>query len=82
MSDEYIKRSQVTGKKYDYFSKDVIRLLNPYQCAYYLDQNVELIDIYTSKDRNTGKPVLVYVFDRASSREAFSKWCEREHKGV
>ena len=25
---EFIKRSPITGRKYDYFSEDVIRLLN------------------------------------------------------
>ena len=78
MDDEFIKRSQVTGKRYDYFSKDVVRILNIDQAAMYIKNDVELIDIYTSQDRNTGKNVLVFVFDKNSSKECYDLWCKRK----
>lgn len=76
--DEYIKRSAVTGKKYDYFSKDYVRIVNPRQSMAYLSNGAELIDIYTSRDRTTGKPILIYVFTRESTKELYDAWCNHE----
>ena len=45
---------------------------------FYLDNDVELIDIYTSRDRNNDKPILTFVFDRNSSKRVFDLWCKRE----
>ena len=28
MGTEFIKRSPITGRKYDYFSKDILRIVN------------------------------------------------------
>lgn len=78
MSDSFIRRSQVTGKKYDYFSKDLVRIVNIDQAAAYLKHEVELIDIYTSQDKQTKKNILVFVFDKESSKECFDLWCKHE----
>lgn len=73
----FIKRSQVTGKKYDYFSDQIVRVLNLKQAMAYLNFGVELLDIYTSRDKED-RPVLVFVFDRESSREAYDLWCKHK----
>ena len=77
MADEYWKRSSVTGKKYNYFSNDIVRILNIDQAAAYLKHDVELIDIYTSYDKNK-KNILVFVFDKNSSKECYDLWCKHE----
>ena len=68
--------SKITGKKYN--AKDCVRILNIQQVAAYLDNEVELLDIYISKDRNTEKKILVYIFDRENSKQAYDLWCKRE----
>ena len=68
--------SKVTGKSF-YWS-DVVRLLNAQQVAFYLSKNIELLDVYPSKDKDTDKPLLVFVFDRKASREAYDLWCKRK----
>ena len=78
MAEEFWKRSSITGKKYDYFSKDNVRILNIDQAAAYLKNDVELIDIYVSNDKTSGKNILVFVFDRESSKPFFDLWCKHE----
>lgn len=68
--------SKITGKKYRV--KDCVRILNIQQVAAYLDNDVELLDVYVSKDRNTDKKILVYIFNREESKEAYDLWCKRE----
>lgn len=74
---KFIKRSPVTQKKYDYFSNDIIRVLNLRQAMGYLNYGVELLDIYTSRDKDDN-PVLVFVFDKESSKPAYDLWCKHE----
>ena len=78
MSDKvsYMKRG-ITGKKYDYFSKDVVRILNIRQSIWYFENGVELLDIYLSQ-REEGEKVLVFVFDKESSKPYFDLWCKRK----
>lgn len=73
-----MKRSPVTGKKYDYFSKDVIRIVNIYQAMAYLSNGAEVIDIYTSQDKDTKKPILIFVFNRNDTKPLFDLWCKHE----
>lgn len=68
--------SKVTGKKY--IAENCVRILNPQQVAAYLDYGVELLDIYISKDKITDKKILVYIFNRNDSAEAYDLWCKRE----
>lgn len=70
--------SEVTGKTYD--TSKVVRILNVQQIIMYLKHGVELLDIYASEDFKTGKPVLVGLFDRAKSYEAYDLWCKHELK--
>ena len=74
----YIKRSPVTGKKYDYFSKDIIRIVNLMQAMAYISNGAEVIDIYTSKDLKTEKPILIFVFNREATKQLYDAWCKHE----
>lgn len=70
--------SSVTGKSYD--ATSVVRILNTQQVIAYLNNGVELLDLYPSVDSKTEKPLLVYIFDRNESRAAYDLWCRRELK--
>lgn len=67
-----------TFKPTEYKIQDAIRIVNPLQIAAYWKNGLAPLDIYPSRDRESGKPVLVAVFDRAASKEYFDKWCKRE----
>ena len=64
MADEFWKRSPVTGRKYDYFSKDVVHLVNLAQCDYYMNEcGVMPLDIMLTDDRKRpGKKIVLFCF--------------------
>lgn len=73
---EYVT-STVTGKTYAL--QDVVRILNTQQIIAYIKYGIELLDIYPSIS-NAGTPILVYIVNRADSKEAYDKWCKGELK--
>lgn len=77
----FIKRSPITGRKYDYFSDDTIRLLNFQQAFFYIDDmGIIPLDIVLSDDRkHPGKKVILFLFSRAETQSAYNIWCERKH---
>lgn len=68
-------KSNFTGKTYD--PANAVRILNMQQVAAYLNYGVNLIDLYSSKDKN-GKPILVFIFNREETKEAYDLWCNHE----
>lgn len=71
-----IVMSDSTGKMYA--PSDAIRILNIDQVIGYLRYGVELLDVYPTKDIKSGKSLLVFLFDRKASKEAYDKWCKYE----
>lgn len=69
-------KSNFTGKSYD--PSKSCRILNMQQLAFYMDNSVELLDLYVSKDYKTKKPILVGVVDKTDSYEAYQMWCDRK----
>lgn len=78
--DVYMKVSELTGKKYNLFG--IIRILNPKQAAYYVNNGLELLDIENSFDRKTGDPVFVFYFDRESTRDVYDAWCKKKNDQI
>mgnify|MGYP004483211885 CR=1 FL=1 len=76
MNDSERIISTRTGKTY--FPNKVVRILNIQQIIAYLNYGVELLDIYPSIDYKTKKPLLVCLFDRENSKEAYDLWCKRQ----
>lgn len=74
--NQYIRRSAITGKKYDVFD-DVLILVNPSQSAYYVSLGLNLLDVRLGSDKKTGNPILLYLFKRSETKEAFDMWCKR-----
>lgn len=73
--DEYIKRG-ISGRKYDYFSKDYVRILNLQQIDFYINEfNVTPIDVVISDDRkNPDKKVVLFVFKKDETYDAYDAW--------
>jgi len=44
----------------------------------FISNGAELIDIYTSKDRKTGNPILIFVFDKESTKDLYELWMKHE----
>lgn len=69
-------KSNFTGKTYD--PNKAVRILNMHQAAAYMNNGVTLIDLWPSKDVKTGKPILVFIFDREESKEVYDLWCNHK----
>ena len=75
---DFYKKSSITGKEYNVFK--VVRILNVKQAAYYMYRGLDLLHIELSKDKYTDAPVLVFYFDRNSSKNIFDEWCNQRDK--
>lgn len=69
-------KSNFTGKTYD--PNKSCKILNMQQLAFYMSNEVELLDLFVSKDYKTKKPILVGVVDKAASYEAYQLWCDHK----
>ena len=63
-----------------YDNKDVVRIFNPKQRDLYLMNGIMPKDIYTSIDTKTDDKILVYIFSKEETREAYAKWLNYELK--
>lgn len=59
----------------EYNIKDIVRIINPKQCRFYLKNGVYPIDIYTSIDVKTGDDIVVMIFFKHESYPLYQKWC-------
>ncbi len=82
MAEEFWKRSPVTGRKYDYFSKDVLRIVNLQQVDYYMNEcGIVPLDIVLSDDRKCpGKKIVLFCFSREETKQAYNQWVEMGKK--
>lgn len=69
-------KGKFSGK--EYYASEAIRILDPAQAAAYWVNDVIPLDIYPSKNWETGKPILVFVFKRNETKEVFDRWCKHE----
>lgn len=63
---------------FTYNNKDVVRIYNPKQRDLYLMNGIMPKDIYTSVDSGTDEKILVYIFLKEDTREAYNKWLNYE----
>lgn len=71
-------KSNLTGVTYN--SKEVVRIFNPKQRDLYLMNGIMPKDIYTSIDDKTDDKILVYIFAKEDTKEAYKKWRSYELK--
>lgn len=76
---EFYRKSALSGETYDVFDKDVIKILNPLQSAFYVSRSIPILDVRLSTD-NIGRPILVYLFRRSLTKEVFDEWCRQKEK--
>lgn len=69
-------KSDLTGK--EYCPSDVVRLVNVRQLLFYMNHNVEILDIYPSKDFKTNEDILVFIVNKKDSQEVYKKWMMRD----
>lgn len=65
---------------FSYNTNDVVRIKNPKQRDLYLMNGIMPKDIYTSIDEKTDEKILIYIFEKGDTREAYEKWCNYELK--
>ena len=65
---------------FTYDNKDVVRIINPKQRDLYLMNGIIPKDIYVSVDKESDEKILVYIFLKEDTREAYSKWRNYELK--
>lgn len=69
-------KSSMTQRILD--SEDNIVIVNPKQAAFYWSvKQIVPVHIYPSEDRNTGEPIIVFVFQRSATQEAYREWLDR-----
>lgn len=62
----------------EYYASEAIRISNPLQAACYWENGLVPLDIYSSRNPETHKPTIVFVFNRAESKPLFDLWCKKE----
>lgn len=63
-----------------YSSADAIRILNAKQAAFYWANGCAPVDVYISKNFDTGEPLIVYIFSRQATQDTgvYDSWCKRK----
>lgn len=55
-----------------------ICIINPKQAAFYWgDKGIHPYDIYPSKENKTGQDIIVFVFNRDETYDAYQEWVNR-----
>ena len=55
-----------------------ICIVNPKQAAFYWgEKGIDPIHIYPSVDNKTKQPIIVFVFNRLDTHNAYKEWIER-----
>lgn len=71
-----IIKSKMTNRDIDF--DDNIIIVNPKQAAFYWEEKqIQPVHIYPSRDRNTNEPIVVFVFKRSVTQDAYQEWKDR-----
>ena len=69
-------RSGMTNRDLDF--EDNIVIVNPKQAAFYWgEKNIVPVHIYPSRDNKTNEPIVVFVFQRSATKDAWAEWQNR-----
>lgn len=72
--------SVTTGRTYE--SSRTVRIVNVKQVCFYVDRYIYPVDFFSSLDRKTGEPILVFLFYKDETYEAYTEWKNRLHKEI
>lgn len=68
--------SYVTGK--DYYTHEVVRIVNVKQALLYMKHTCDLFDLYVSTDYNSNEPIFCFIFSKEQTKPYFDLWCRHE----
>lgn len=69
-------KSGMTNRTLDF--EDNIVILNPKQAAFYWEEKqIQPVHIYPSRDKATNEPIIIFVFSKSTTQEAYKEWLER-----
>lgn len=70
-------KSSMTNRVVDF--DDNIIIVNPKQAAFYWEEkNIAPVHVYPSRDKNTNDPIIIFVFKRSETQDAYKEWVERK----
>jgi hypothetical protein len=70
-------QSSLTGEFFD--EKDCVRIVNPKQAAvYWSEYGIKPFSIYPSKDLNDNSPIIVFLFSKSRTKDAYEKWTKQK----
>ena len=70
-------KSGMTNRVVDF--DDNIIIVNPKQAAFYWEEkNIAPVHIYPSRNKNTDEPIIIFVFQRSATQDAYKEWVERK----
>ena len=64
----------------EYYTSDVVRIVNSRQAAAYLEHGAKQLDVYGSRDYKTNEPIVVFIFNRSDTKDLYDLWCNHEQK--
>ena len=69
-------KSGMTNRNIDF--EDNIIIVNPKQAAFYWEEKgIVPVHIYPSRDKNTNEPIIIFVFQKSATKEAWQEWQDR-----
>ena len=69
-------KSGMTQREIDF--NDNIIIVNPKQAAFYWEEKkIQPVHIYPSRDKNTNDPIIVFVFKKSATQDAWKEWLDR-----
>lgn len=69
-------KSGMTNRVLDF--DDNIIIVNPKQAAFYWEEkHIPPVHIYPSRDKKTDEPIVIFVFQKSATQEAYHEWIGR-----
>lgn len=78
MGEDFYRLSTVTGKKYNVFN--MVKILNIYQCIFYMENQIFPDDIKVTRN-DKGDKCLVFYYDKDKTKELYKQWLEMRKRG-
>lgn len=64
----------------EYYQSDVVRIVNSKQAATYMEHGAKQLDVYSSRDYKSNDPIVVFIFNRADTKDLYDLWCDHNLK--
>lgn len=69
-------KSGMTQRDID-FENNII-IVNPKQAAFYwVEKNINPVHFIPSRDKNTNEPIILFIFNKSETQEAYEEWKSR-----